>query len=103
MIIAVMFAFGTTNVMAKDKNPIFGGGNVETMSKADMKNTIAKGYVADSYGYDGFIYSYYANLYAYYGYYYDDYSSENTYYYYAQDYAYTAYVNLYYAWYYAGS
>jgi hypothetical protein len=64
--LALTFAVGVavTGAQAADKNPIFGGAKVTTLSKVENAKVAGKGYYADYFGYYGNLYASYA---AYYG------------------------------------
>jgi hypothetical protein len=92
-----------SGVEAADKNPIFGGAKVTTLSKVENAKVAGKGYYADYYGYYGNLYTSYA---AYYGDYAYNYAGSNTLneynnYYLAYYYAGQAYTSYYYAYYYS--
>jgi hypothetical protein len=92
MALALTLAVGVagSSAVAADKNPIFGGAKVTTLSKVENAKVAGKGYYADYYGY-------YGNLYASYAYYYGD-----TAYNYSPSNSSSEYNNYYNAYYYAG-
>ncbi len=105
MVFALMLSISlnVSGAQAADKNPIFGGAKVTTMSKADNTKVTGKGQYANYYGYYGVLYASYA-------YYYGDYalytapansSSEYNNYYNAYLYSYAAADNYYYAYLYS--
>jgi hypothetical protein len=105
MALALTFAVGVagSSAVAADKNPIFGGAKVTTLSKVENAKVAGKGANADYYGYYGNLYSSYANYYGNYAYNTSpaNSTSEYTNYYYAYYYAGLAETNYYYAYYYS--